>query len=118
MARSSCISPSADSDGGICRTLAEGFAGFLLSWLAVAISYRIGAVRAHYPEMTSFAPLGLIFSLLLSPLWLGVRVILLRHLSGPLRSAIVFLIPTVLVYLISMAGIFVLNKIWMTEPIY
>lgn len=110
--------PTVKSKGRIFRVLVELSIGLLLSWLAVAASYRIEAIRTHYPEMTSFAPLGLILAILLSPVWLGLRCLLRYFLPNPVRSAIAFLIPTITVYLLSMLGICELNRIWMLEPVY
>lgn len=100
-------------------SLLAGWAiGFLISWIAVTGSYHVGAIRAFYPGMTSFAPIGFIFSLLLWPVWLVPWAILRARPPSGLRSLVALLIPTILNYLLTMAGIFVLNEIWMTEPIY
>ena len=92
--------------------------GLLLSWSAVVASYHIEAIRFHYVEMTSFAPLGFIFTLLLSPVWLGLRFVLRRCLPDRFRSPIAFFIPTGTIAFLSLRGILALNQAWMSGPDY
>jgi hypothetical protein len=92
--------------------------GLVLSWSAVVASYYIEAIRSHYIEMTSFAPLGFIFILLLSPVWLGLRFVLRRHLPGRIRSPLAFLIPTVMIVFLSLRAILAVNQMWMSGPDY
>ena len=118
MTSSPDASPMAGTSDRGFRALLEWSMGFLLAWMAVTASYRIEAVRAHYPGMTSFAPLGFILLLLLSPAWLGIRHLLRRHLQSRFRPVFAFWIPTIIVCLLSLMAIFAVNKAWMLEPIY
>jgi hypothetical protein len=99
-------------------TCAELGLGLFFSWSVVAASFHIEAIRSHYVEMTSFAPLGFIITLLLAPVWLGLRFVLRRYLPVRFRSLIAFIIPTVAISFISLRGILVLNQLWMTGPDY
>ena len=92
--------------------------GLLLTWLIVGASFHVGFIRSHYEGMTSFTPLGGIFTVLLSPVWLALHFLIMVRYTWFCRSTTSIVIPIVIVSSLALYGIYVWNQAWMAEPHY
>ena len=75
-------------------------------------------IRSRYEGMTSFTPLGLVFSLLLAPAWLAIHFLLRRYYRSTLRSLVCMAVPTITIVLVALFLIWELNQAWMSDPDY
>lgn len=93
-------------------------AGSLTSSGLISAAYFVDGIRLLYEGMTSFTPLGLIFTLLLSPVWLGINVLLRRLYRGSFRALLSMAIPTITIVGMALWLIWALNNAWMEGPDY
>ena len=84
--------------------------GLLMTVGLISGAYYIDGLRAHFEGMTSFTPLALIFTIVLSPLWIGLHVLAFKYYRGTGRPFVAMAIPTVIVVAVSIWAIWHFNE--------
>lgn len=92
--------------------------GLATSWGLISIAYFVDGIRSRYEGMTSFIPLGLVFSILLAPIWIGLHFLLRRYYRWTYGSLVCMAIPTITIVVVSLLLIWTLNQAWMAGPDY
>jgi hypothetical protein len=99
-------------------TFAGLLAGLAISWGLISSAYLIEGIRSRYEGMTSFTPFGLVFSLVLAPVWLAIHLLLRRYYRRTLGSLVCMAVPSITIVLVALFLIWELNRAWMVGPDY
>ena len=84
--------------------------GLVATWLLISGAYHVEVIRERYAEMTSFTPLALIATLILSPVWVVIYFSVNRFYRGPARHCLGAISALSIVVVLALVGIWHFNE--------